>query len=143
MQIHQNDFEVKLAGNSLFVRVDLERTSRFWGHWQVDRHSNAEYEMHIILRGTGQVDVKDQHYTLTKGQAILIPPILFRVISSGSLCPFFCRRVPSPFRFSSNFRTATCFPLLRRWSISVTRSLPSILTVSPSGRTGILCSCLS
>ena len=74
MQVHQTDFEMNIDGNTLFVRLSAERMSRFWSSWRLDRHSNAEYEAHMILTGSGQADVEDQHYTLGSGQGILIPP---------------------------------------------------------------------
>lgn len=42
--------------------------------WDTGRHCNATYELHMILRGSCQVEVKDQLLTLTEPQALLIAP---------------------------------------------------------------------
>lgn len=45
--------------------------------WESRRHCNAEYELHVILKGTGSVDVEDQHYEVKEKQAILIAPGIY------------------------------------------------------------------
>lgn len=42
--------------------------------WDSNRHSNADYELHIVLCGACTVDVEDRRYTLRGRQAILIAP---------------------------------------------------------------------
>ena len=43
-------------------------------HWDVNRHSNGHWEMHMVLEGTCRVEVEDRQYTLAAGQGILIAP---------------------------------------------------------------------
>lgn len=58
------------------------------GHtWAFGRHSNADYELHIVRRGTCDVDVEGTVYPLRAGQGILIPPDRFH----------------TPVRYSSDF----------------------------------------
>lgn len=48
------------------------------GHtWAFGRHSNADYELHIVRRGTCRVDVEGTVYPLHAGQGVLIPPDRF------------------------------------------------------------------
>lgn len=42
--------------------------------WNTKRHSHATYELHILLSGSGSVDVEDRRLQLSKGQALLILP---------------------------------------------------------------------
>lgn len=45
--------------------------------WAVGRHRNADYELHIVRRGTCNVDVEGTVYPLCAGQGILIAPDRF------------------------------------------------------------------
>ena len=45
--------------------------------WDTKRHCNAEYELHVILKGATTVDVEDQRYELKEKQAILIAPGIY------------------------------------------------------------------
>lgn len=48
------------------------------GHtWTVGRHRNADYELHIVRRGTCNVDVEGTVHPLRAGQGVLIPPNRF------------------------------------------------------------------
>lgn len=42
--------------------------------WCSKRHCNAEYELHVILRGVCTLDVEDNQHQLHAGQAVLIAP---------------------------------------------------------------------
>lgn len=45
--------------------------------WESRRHCNPEYELHVILKGTGTVDVEGQQYEIQEKQAILIAPGIY------------------------------------------------------------------
>ena len=70
----QRDFEIKLDQDSVFLRLDAAKLYTKKHIWYSDRHSNAEYELHIVLQGMAHVDVEDHHYSLREQQAILIAP---------------------------------------------------------------------
>ena len=62
--------------------------------WNSKRHCNAEYELHVILRGECTLDVEDRQYQIHGGQAVLIAPGKYHKPSS----------VPGEFaRFSLSF----------------------------------------
>ncbi|MBE6957396.1 MAG: AraC family transcriptional regulator [Ruminococcaceae bacterium] len=80
----------------LFVPARALLTS---GHiWRVGRHRNADYELHIVRRGTCRVDVEGTVYTLHAGQGILIPPDRFHTPVDYS--PDFLRMVVDLFPVS-------------------------------------------
>lgn len=43
-------------------------------NWQVQRHCNARYELHITLKGSCTVDVDTKKFSLSVGEALLIAP---------------------------------------------------------------------
>ena len=45
--------------------------------WNVQRHCNAEWELHYIAKGSCRVDLDQGHYHLTAGQALLIQPGIY------------------------------------------------------------------
>lgn len=45
--------------------------------WSSKRHCNAEYELHVVLRGACTVDVEDKQYEVKEKQAILIAPGIY------------------------------------------------------------------
>ncbi len=66
-------FSVKIGSNVLTVRIsDKDHSYRY--RWNSHRHCNAEYELHIILWGSCQVEVEDVYTELKEKQAILIAP---------------------------------------------------------------------
>ncbi len=42
--------------------------------WDEKRHCNADWELHLILKGNCQVDVEDEHLRIQAGQVIVIAP---------------------------------------------------------------------
>ena len=65
VDLHQAEVTIHLSGESNSVRKYF---------WNSRRHCNAEYELHIILRGECTLDVEDSHYELRAGQAVVIAP---------------------------------------------------------------------
>lgn len=68
------DLELKLNRDSVFLRLDAAKLYSKRNVLISDRHSHAEYELHIILQGVAQMDVEDRHYNLKEQQALLIAP---------------------------------------------------------------------
>jgi len=50
--------------------------------WTVQRHCNAEWEFHYIMKGTCRVDLDQGHFQLKEGQALLIEPGLYHQAKS-------------------------------------------------------------
>lgn len=66
-------FEILLGKERILIgNVGGEHMKKFV--WNEARHCNADWELHLILKGSSKIDVEDQHYVLKKGQAILIAP---------------------------------------------------------------------
>lgn len=68
-----NPFWIHLGGDTLRLWMN-ENIDQFRHNWDCRRHSNADYELHIILNGSCDIEVEDKKYALKKGQAILIAP---------------------------------------------------------------------
>jgi len=119
MKNRQRDFEMKLEQDSVFLRMDAAKLYTKKHSWNSDRHSNAEYELHIVLQGVVQVDVEDRHYSLKEQQAILIAPGQYHLP----------RALPGPFeRFSLSFSVSEG-PLLA----CLRRQIPScrVFSITP------------
>lgn len=43
-------------------------------HWDVKRHCNAQYELHIALKGNCTINVEEENFSLDAGEALLIAP---------------------------------------------------------------------
>lgn len=70
--MHRQAFVVNLGDTDFAIRINDLRKGRF--SWDVQRHSNADYELHIILAGSCAVSVDEQQYALSAGEAILVSP---------------------------------------------------------------------
>jgi len=68
------DFELKLNQDSVFLHLDTAKLYSKRNVLNADRHSHAEYELHIVLQGVAQMDVEDRHYSLREQQAMLVAP---------------------------------------------------------------------
>lgn len=69
-------FDISLGEDKVFIRL----SSRFDDQqytWASLRHCNAEYELHIAMSGSCQLEIEDHTYLLTAPQAIIIPPGLY------------------------------------------------------------------
>ena len=51
-----------------------DRIHLFKDDWECKRHSNAEFELHMILKGGCRLEIEDRHYTMTAGTAVIVPP---------------------------------------------------------------------
>ena len=62
-------YSIRLGSETLFLsQLSNEHI------WDTGRHCNAEYELHIILRGCCIVEIEDLQLTMRENQAILIAP---------------------------------------------------------------------
>ncbi len=62
--------------------------------WDAQRHSNGDYELHVLLEGSCRVELADGEHLLQAGEAVLIPPGCYHCAKSR----------PGPFaRFSVSF----------------------------------------
>lgn len=52
--------------------------------WDVQRHCNAEWELHFIGKGSCLVDLDQEHFMLTAGQAALIAPGVYHQARTAS-----------------------------------------------------------
>lgn len=67
-------FRIKLAQGDLLAHYSLENGHIQKYTWNSMRHCNAEYELHVILRGKCELDVEDSLYNLHAVKAVLIAP---------------------------------------------------------------------
>ena len=110
------DYDISIGNSSVLIGIsDTIIKSRY--QWNECRHSNATYELHIVLNGSCTLDVETETLLLKKGTAVLIPPGQFHTTQKAS----------GPFeRFSlsigiQNFKTENqflcAFPQSRIFSI--------------------------
>jgi len=66
-------FEVSACGEAIRLRTH-EDLFQMQYVWACDRHSHADYEVHLILRGSCTVNVGQTPYDLQSPQALLIAP---------------------------------------------------------------------
>ncbi len=69
----KHKYTIRLNNNVLQVRI-LKNFEKQRYIWEATRHCNAEYELHIVLKGRIPVEVEDNHLLLEVRQGILIPP---------------------------------------------------------------------
>ena len=100
---------LSIGKETVYSRFDLSLIDESRQVWQENRHCNPDYELHVILRGTGTVDVESERYTLCQ-QAILIAPGVYHLP----------RSLPGEFeRFSFSF-----FPADGDLSDSLAKQVP-------------------
>ena len=73
MSVGYHAHVLALRGTKLLMYMP-EKLYSMKSEWNAKRHSNANYELHIILQGECTVDVEADHHTLRRQQAILIAP---------------------------------------------------------------------
>lgn len=66
-------FEVSACGETIGLRTH-EDLFQMQYVWACDRHSHADYEVHLILRGSCALNVGQTRYELRAPQAVLIAP---------------------------------------------------------------------
>jgi len=125
MTSRPHDFELKLNQDSVFLRLDAPKLYSKRNVLNADRHSHAEYELHIVLQGVAQMDVEDRHYSLKEQQAMLIAPGQYHLP----------RALPGSFeRFSLSFSVSEG-PLLD----CLRRQIPSCRVFSISSEMESIC----
>ena len=66
-------FEIDLGMDTMLLHMN-EQQYRVRHVWDSPRHNNADYELHVILRGSCDLDVEDQSYPMREGSAAMIAP---------------------------------------------------------------------
>lgn len=74
MSTQMRSYTIELDGTQVSIHLFYENDSVRKYSWNSQRHCNAEYELHVILRGECTLDVEDSHYQLRAEQAVLIAP---------------------------------------------------------------------
>ena len=70
--------------------------------WDSPRHSNIRYELHVILRGSCEVEVAEDTYTLSAGDALIVAPGVYHAALAND----------GPFeRFTITFTAAQSSPV--------------------------------
>lgn len=70
--MQRQEIVVNFGDASFAIRISDLQKDRF--SWETQRHSNADYELHMILAGCCTLSVEEQQYALSAGEAILIAP---------------------------------------------------------------------
>lgn len=52
--------------------------------WDSPRHSNINYELHIVLHGSCTMEVEDDTFTLSAGDAVIIAPGIYHAAQANS-----------------------------------------------------------
>lgn len=73
MEERNTVFVLRLGREQLRL-VGLDRLNQMRYRWDEKRHSNAQWELHLILQGSCRVDLEEGSCCLCSGQALLIPP---------------------------------------------------------------------
>lgn len=73
MGLDQLTYELKLGNEKIPVSISRDQQQSIYS-WDVMRHCNADWELHLILEGQCRVDLEDRHPTLKAGQLLLIAP---------------------------------------------------------------------
>ena len=73
--------ELHINGHPVVLDVDMISMCKLRHQATNRRHCNAEYEATIILRGSCHADVDNTQYTLQTGQAILIAPGRYHILT--------------------------------------------------------------
>lgn len=69
-----NGILILRLGEARLRFVGLDKIQKMRNVWDEKRHSNAQWELHIILDGACRVDLEDQQWEITAGGALLIAP---------------------------------------------------------------------
>lgn len=73
MKKGKHTYELSLWNETILLRAgDSDRMASY--EWSTLRHNNADYELHIVLRGACFLDVEARTYELHRGQAVLLAP---------------------------------------------------------------------
>ena len=64
---------VTVGKEQLQLRLN-DRIHLFKDSWECKRHSNADFELHMVLKGSCALEIEDRQYTLTARTAVIVPP---------------------------------------------------------------------
>ena len=77
-------YNISLDENTFTVRLSLAGGQLLQRTWRTNHHCNADYELHIILKGECSVSAGDSNHTLKGGTALLIAPGVYHKPSEAS-----------------------------------------------------------
>lgn len=73
--MEQDQWIISLFPGDGSILLPMHSTKKpLWHGWDEPRHCNADWELHLITKGTCYIDVDDRHCQMQGGQAILIAP---------------------------------------------------------------------
>ena len=100
------DLNILFADFPLDLNVGPE-AYRFRTSWNVGRHCNADFEVHILLSGSCEIEIGNQEISLTSANAVLIPPGVYHSLHHLSdNFEWFCFGFSSPRQEFSEFLLA-------------------------------------
>lgn len=71
--MENQDVKLNIDDTTFVLRLG-QKFLDYCDYWNTARHCNANYELHIILKGTCELDVASKTHKLAAGQAIVIAP---------------------------------------------------------------------
>ena len=71
--MENQDIKLIIDDTTFVLRLG-KRFLDYCEYWNTARHCNANYELHMILKGSCELDVASKTYVLQEGQAIVIAP---------------------------------------------------------------------
>lgn len=109
-----------LIDDAAFLLHMNDRFPEYCTVWNVKRHCNATYELHIVLQGRCELDVRAHTYVLNAGSAVLIPPGEYHrpYVLSGPFrrlsVPFSLSKAPLSVALRKASQNCTVFPASRQ-----------------------------
>lgn len=96
--MENQDVKLVIDDTTLVLRLG-QRFLDYCEYWNTARHCNANYELHMILKGCCELDVASQTHILNAGQAIVIAPNEYHMphVTSGEFL-----RLSIPFSLSEH-----------------------------------------
>lgn len=70
---HLHTHTISLGEDHIQIRLSKGFSSQL-SEWSTPRHCNADYELHVLLDGSANMEVEEKFYSLSSSQAILIAP---------------------------------------------------------------------
>lgn len=102
----QYKFTLLIGDSPIHVRI-ANNFGQNRHQWVASRHCNAEYELHILLKGKIPVEVEEQHFVLESRQGIFISPGQYHI-------PLSAKEQLDHFSLSFSFGESTLADLLHR-----------------------------
>ena len=69
----KDSYQINIENNTFSVRTNIDENEQRIS-WNVDRHCNAEYEVHIAIQGKCSITLNDESLFLNEGSFLIIAP---------------------------------------------------------------------